>query len=135
MTYYRVMICTRYKAASWYRKERHVHCTAEKVLKAVLHLKWVEVGSLFKTLFFFWFCRAEEMGKKGNWFSAVKKAFRSPSKDKDIEKSEPKDRDLLGDIPPPVVAVSFISCTLNIFRRISPYLLAFRFTSRSYKMF
>ncbi|KAH9546309.1 hypothetical protein CY35_12G088500 [Sphagnum magellanicum] len=44
------------------------------------------------------------MGKKGNWFSAVKKAFRSPSKDKDIEKSEPKDRDLLGDIPPPVVA-------------------------------
>ncbi|CAM6037482.1 unnamed protein product, partial [Sphagnum compactum] len=41
------------------------------------------------------------MGKKGNWFSAVKKAFRSPSKDKDIEKSEPKDRDLLGDIPPP----------------------------------
>ncbi|CAM6022661.1 unnamed protein product [Sphagnum balticum] len=40
------------------------------------------------------------MGKKGNWFSAVKKAFRSPSKDKDNDKSEPKDLDLLGDMPP-----------------------------------
>ncbi|CAK9229690.1 unnamed protein product, partial [Sphagnum troendelagicum] len=40
------------------------------------------------------------MGKKGNWFSAVKKAFRSPSKDKDNDKSEPKDPDLLGDMPP-----------------------------------
>ncbi|CAK9854953.1 unnamed protein product, partial [Sphagnum jensenii] len=38
------------------------------------------------------------MGKEGNWFSAVKRAFHSPSKDKDTEKSEPKDPDLLVDI-------------------------------------
>ncbi|CAK9237412.1 unnamed protein product, partial [Sphagnum troendelagicum] len=40
------------------------------------------------------------MGKKGSWFSAVKKAFRSPSKDKDTDKSEHKDPDLQADIPP-----------------------------------
>ncbi|CAK9279131.1 unnamed protein product, partial [Sphagnum jensenii] len=40
------------------------------------------------------------MGKKGSWFSAVKKAFRSPSKDKDADKSEHKDPDLQADIPP-----------------------------------
>ncbi|KAH8952479.1 hypothetical protein BDL97_09G087800 [Sphagnum fallax] len=42
------------------------------------------------------------MGKKGSWFSAVKKAFRSPSKDKDTDKSEHKDPDLQADIPPVV---------------------------------
>jgi hypothetical protein len=31
------------------------------------------------------------MGKKGTWFSAVKKAFRSPSKDKDKDKENEKD--------------------------------------------
>lgn len=40
------------------------------------------------------------MGKKGTWFSAVKKAFRSPSKDKDFVKTTPKDLDLVGDLPP-----------------------------------
>ena len=40
------------------------------------------------------------MGKKGTWFSAVKKAFRSPSKDKDYVKTTPKDLDLVGDLPP-----------------------------------
>lgn len=45
------------------------------------------------------------MGKKGTWFSAVKKAFRSPSKDKDFVKTTPKDLDLVGDIPPLEVPV------------------------------
>ncbi|KAG0619156.1 hypothetical protein M758_4G121100 [Ceratodon purpureus] len=40
------------------------------------------------------------MGKKGTWFTAVKKAFRSPSKDKDFVKTTPRDLDLVGDIPP-----------------------------------
>lgn len=57
------------------------------------------------------------MGKKGSWFSAVKKAFRSPSKDKDADKSEHKDPDLQADIPP-VVAVSFPAMHLNIFRTL-----------------
>jgi len=63
------------------------------------------------------FCRAGKMGKKGNWFSAVKKAFRSPSKDKDNDKSEPKDPDLLGDMPP-VAAVSVLNLNLNSFRKL-----------------
>ncbi len=58
------------------------------------------------------------MGKKGNWFSAVKKAFRSPSKDKDNDKSEPKDPDLLGDMPP-VPAVSVLDLNLNGFRKLT----------------
>ncbi len=58
------------------------------------------------------------MGKKGNWFSAVKKAFRSPSKDKDNDKSEPKDPDLLGDMPP-IPAVSVLDLNLNSFRKLT----------------
>lgn len=38
------------------------------------------------------------MGKKSKWFSAVKKAFRSPSKDN--VKTTPRDLDLVGDLPP-----------------------------------
>jgi len=38
------------------------------------------------------------MGKKGTWFSAVKKAFRYPSKD--YVKPTPKDLDLVGELPP-----------------------------------
>jgi hypothetical protein len=55
---------------------------------------------------------AGEMGKEGNWFSAVKRAFHSPSKDKDAEKSEPKDPDLLVDIYR-VAAVSSLSSTFK----------------------
>jgi hypothetical protein len=59
---------------------------------------------------------AGEMGKEGNWFSAVKRAFHSPSKDKDTEKSEPKDPDLLVDIYR-VTAVSSSALHSNIFRK------------------
>jgi hypothetical protein len=58
------------------------------------------------------FSGAGEMGKEGNWFSAVKRAFHSPSKDKDTEKSEPKDPDLLVDIYR-VAAVSSLSPTFE----------------------
>jgi hypothetical protein len=37
------------------------------------------------------------MGKKGTWFSAVKKAFRSPSKDKDRDKE--KEKDVIKTVP------------------------------------
>ena len=46
------------------------------------------------------------MGKKGTWFSAVKKAFRSPSKDKDSSRTVPKDPDLVGNLPAVDVPVS-----------------------------
>lgn len=46
------------------------------------------------------------MGKKGTWFSAVKKAFRSPSKDKDSSRTVPKDPDLVGNLPAIDVPVS-----------------------------
>ncbi|KAG0580981.1 hypothetical protein KC19_4G215300 [Ceratodon purpureus] len=40
------------------------------------------------------------MGKKGTWFSAVKKAFRSPSKDKDHkDKDKDKDKDGFKSVP------------------------------------
>lgn len=56
------------------------------------------------------------MGKKGTWFLAVIKAFRSPSKDKDNKNKEkdgrrsvPKAVSLpLGDLPPVEVPVSVI---------------------------
>jgi len=44
------------------------------------------------------------MGKKGSWFSAVKKVFRSPSKD--YVKTTPRDLDLVGDLPPLEVSSS-----------------------------
>ena len=41
------------------------------------------------------------MGKKGKWLTSVKKAFRSPIKDRDDELSDQaKDLDLFGDIRP-----------------------------------
>jgi len=54
------------------------------------------------------------MGKKGTWFSAVKKAFRSPSKDKDFVKTTPKDLDLVGDLPPLEVPVRSLTRGLRI---------------------
>lgn len=47
------------------------------------------------------------MGKKGTWFSAVKKAFRSPSKDKDSTKNVAKDPDPIGELPSFEVPVRF----------------------------
>lgn len=46
------------------------------------------------------------MGKKGTWFSAVKKAFRSPSKDKDSTKNVGKDLDPIGELATFEVPVS-----------------------------
>ena len=48
------------------------------------------------------------MGKRGTWFSAVKKAFRSPSKDRDAIKNVSKITDPVGDLPLVEVPVSFI---------------------------
>ena len=56
------------------------------------------------------------MGKKGTWFGVVKRAFRSPSKDKDHKnkdkdgiKSVPKIASIpVGNLPPVEVPVSKI---------------------------
>lgn len=58
------------------------------------------------------------MGKKGTWLSAVKKAFRSPSKDKDFVKTTPKDLDLVGDIPPLEVPVRYTTSSLENFNKL-----------------
>ena len=62
------------------------------------------------------------MGKKGTWFSAVKKAFRSPSKDKDKDRDKEKEKEkdvnktvpkfvntIQRDISPVEVPVSIVS--------------------------
>jgi len=51
------------------------------------------------------------MGKKGTWFSAVRKALRSPAKEKekDVLKSVPKVVQPVGNLPPVEVPVSTLS--------------------------
>lgn len=66
------------------------------LFKCIMACRWLRKLSL----------RRVGMGKKGTWFSAVKKAFRSPSKDKDSTKNVAKDPDPVGELPSFEVPVS-----------------------------